>query len=195
MMIPARCLLLALALMLSACVANRPSEAPAPGSVLPPRNGSSDEGAVLPGGPITPGGSTGEPLPLPNTRPPLSPDLPKSIETSGSAAPVISLVKTARAALNSGRFDQAGSSLERALRIEPRNPWVWQALASLHVLTQQGEQAESEANKAISLAKRNPYLEVESWRLIAEARKQRGNIAGAAEAESRQEDLLRLIAP
>lgn len=178
---------------LSACVSPSGNDGSAPGIVLPAQGSS--EGEVQPGGPITPVLPGGEPTPLPNTQPPLSPNLPKSIEASGAAAPVISLVKTARAALKSGRPDQAGSSLERALRIEPRNPWVWQALASLHVLTQQGEQAESEAKKAISLGKRNPYLDVESWRLIAEARKQRRDFAGAAAAESRHESLQRLISP
>lgn len=187
-----RLILLAGVLALSACVSSSVNDGPATGIVLP---APSSEGQVQSGSPITPVLPGGEPRPLPGTQPPLSPDLPKSIETSGAAAPVISLVKTARAALKSGRTDQAGSSLERALRIEPRNPWVWQALASLHVLTQQGEQAESEAKKAISLGKRNPYLDVESWRLIAEARKQRGDFAGAAAAESRHESLQRLISP
>lgn len=164
-----------------------------PTGVVLPKPGAGN-GAMQPGGAITPSLPV-QPVPLPDTRPPLSPNLPKSIEASGAAAPVISLVKSARAALSQGRTDQAGASLERALRIEPRNAWTWQALAALHVVTQQNEQAESEAKKSISLGKRNPYIEVESWRLIAEARRQRGDAAGAAEAEDRREDLQRLIAP
>ena len=170
-----------LLLTLAACATTAPV-GPAPGVVLP-----------LPSQPTNPPALP--PLPPPETRPPLSPSLPKSIETSGAAAPVISLVKAARASLNAGRTDQAGASLERALRIEPRNAWVWQGLASVHLVTQQAEQAESEAKKALSLGKRNPYLDVESWRLIAVARKLRGNAVGAAEAQARHDALQGLIAP
>ncbi len=184
-----------LPLLLVACVAVPPANQPAPGVVLPAPETPVTGGEMQPGGAIVPGLPTGEPVPLPDTRPPLNPNLPKSIEASGAAAPVISLVKAARAALKAGRTDQAGASLERALRIEPRNAWVWQALSQLHVLTQQGEQAESEAKKSISLGKRNPYLDVENWRLIAEARKLRGDKAGAGDAENKREDLQRLIDP
>lgn len=180
--------------VVAACAVSPPQGAPATGVVLP-STGVPDGGGVSPGGAILPGQPTGEPTPLPDTRPPLNPNLPKSIETSGAAAPVISLVKTARASLKAGRPDEAGASLERALRIEPRNPWVWQALSALHIVTQQGEQAESEAKKSISLGRRNPYLEIENWRLIGEARKLRGDKAGAEDAEQKREDLQRLLAP
>ena len=109
--------------------------------------------------------------------------------------PCSTRVKAARASLKAGRTDEAGGSLERALRIEPRNPWVWQGLAALHVVTQQADQAESEAKKSNSLGKRNPYLEVENWRLIAEARRLKGDNAGAVEARERHEDLKALLGP
>lgn len=187
---------LGLSLMLTACVTTSPPPVAVPGVgvVLPPVAAETG-GGIQPGGAIVPGTPTGEPSPLPDTRPPLNPNLPKSIETSGAAAPVISLVKAARASLKQGRTDQAGASLERALRIEPRNAWVWQALAALHIVTQQAEQAESEAKKSTSLGKRNPYLDTENWRLIAEARKLRGDAAGANAALDKREELLRLIAP
>ncbi|MDO9454222.1 MAG: tetratricopeptide repeat protein [Stagnimonas sp.] len=191
---PVRIASLLLVSALAACAALPPQNAPGTGVVLP-TVGVPDGGGVSPGGAILPGQPTGEPTPLPDTRPPLNPNLPKSIETSGAAAPVISLVKAARASLKAGRPDEAGASLERALRIEPRNAWVWQALSALHIVTQQGEQAESEAKKSISLGRRNPYLEIENWRLVSEARKLRGDKAGAEEAERKREDLQRLIAP
>ncbi len=183
---------LLLALAMAGCVSRAPVGPPVTGVVLPAPGAAGD---ITPGGPIVPGSRSGEPVPVPDTRPPLNPNLPKNVETSGAAAPVISLVKAARTSLRSGRTDEAGASLERAMRIEPRNPWIWQALAGLHIVTQQGEQAESEARKSTSLGKRNPYLEVENWRLIAEARKLRGDRAGAEDAELKHQDLQRLIAP
>ena len=183
----------AVVLALAACVARPPNEAGPVGVIVPAPSGSG--GGVQSGGPIAPTLPIEQPTPLPNTRPPLSPDLPRSIEDSRAAAAVISLVKSARAALDEGRTDKAGASLERAMRIEPRNPWVWQALAGLHLVTQQAEQAEAEAKKSTSLSRRNPYIEVENWRLIAEARKLRGDAVGAAEASDRREELLRLVGP
>lgn len=189
----------------SACVTDTslPSRSPevgvvVPGSSLPSASDSGAQGDIQPGGAIPSSVPTGEPLPVPpleTTRPPLNPNLPKSVEGSGAAAPVISLVKAARASLKKGRTDEAGASLERALRIEPRNAWVYQALSQLHIVTQQAEQAESEARKSNSLGKRNPYLEVENWRLIAEARKLRGDVAGTADAQARRSQLQQLIAP
>jgi len=188
---------LLLVLTVVACASQPPAGQSTVGAVLPKpvTLPSGTDGDITPGGPILPGGQTGQPQPLPDTRPPLNPNLPKSIEGSGAAAPVISLVKAARASLKAGRTDEAGASLERALRIEPRNPWIWQALSSLHVVTQKGEQAESEARKSNSLGRRNPYLEVENWRLIAEARKLRGDQAGAEAALDKHQDLQRFIAP
>jgi len=185
---------LAVSVLISACATNAP-QSPATGVVLPPPAAPATPGVVQPGAPIAPGAGPVEPVPLPDTRPPLNPNLPKNIEGSGAAAPVISLVKSARTALKNGRTDQAGASLERALRIEPRNAWVWQGLSQLHIVTQQGEQAESEARKSISLGRRNPYLDVENWRLIAEARRLRGDKAGAEDAERKREELQRLITP
>ncbi|HEY8887753.1 MAG TPA: hypothetical protein VIM35_04635, partial [Gallionella sp.] len=49
--------------------------------------------------------------------------VPKSA-MSGNLA-VIALLARAQTDNESGRREAAGSSLERALRIEPRNPWLW----------------------------------------------------------------------
>jgi hypothetical protein len=154
---------------------------------------------TTPGGSPVPGGATGqpvspgEPVPVPEVKPPLLPSYPRNIEASGAAAPVLSLVRQAREARKAGKLEPAAAALERALRIEPRNPWVWQALAGLHLQLGQAEQAESEAQKSNSLARRNPYIEVENWRLLAAARSQRGNANGAAQAEARHEELQRLL--
>jgi hypothetical protein len=43
-------------------------------------------------------------------------------------AAIASLMETARADTAAGRLANAAASLERALRIEPRNPRLWQRL-------------------------------------------------------------------
>lgn len=183
---------LSLLLLLTACAGLSP-QAPGTPAGTPTAGGSTPGGAPTPGDPTGGPVNPGEPQPVPEVKPPLLPSYPRNIESSGAAAPVLSLVRSARESRKAGKPEAAASSLERALRIEPRNPWVWQALAGLHLQQGQAEQAESEAQKANSLARRNPWIEVENWRVIAAARSLRGNAAGAAQAEARHEELKRLL--
>jgi hypothetical protein len=185
-----------LLVLLSGCVSNPPASYPSGG--LPPVTAPAPAPpattpGVIPGQPVPALPPAGAPQPIPDVHPPLNSNLPRSIESSGSAAPVVSLVKAARGQVRASQLDAAGASLDRALRIEPRNPWVWQAQAQLHLAAQQAEQAESEARKSNSLGKRNPYLEAENWRIIAAARAQRGDANGAAEARARQDEAQQLI--
>lgn len=114
--------------------------------------------------------------------------LPQTAESASGPA-VVSLLKQARSERAAQRPDQAQAALERAVRIEPRNPFIWQALAALHVEQQRSELAESTAQKSNSLARGNPYVEWENWRLIAEARTLRGDTVGAEAAQDRADTL------
>src|SRR5258705_11004646 len=114
-----------------------------------------------PGPPPAPGPVTGPaPLPLPAT--------PENAAIAG-------LFELARADAASGRLSNAAASLERALRIEPRNPRLWQALARVRL--QQGEyaQAEGAAARSSSWAGSDAPLRAENWRLIAQSRQARGD--------------------
>ena len=99
----------------------------------------------------------------------------------GSAA-VASLVNGARTDAAAGRLVQAASSLERALRIEPRNPHLWQELARVRLMQGDYAQAESVAARSNSWAGADSRLRAENWRLIAQAREARGDAAGARAA-------------
>jgi tetratricopeptide (TPR) repeat protein len=115
-------------------------------------------------------GPAPEPIPVP---------VP-AIPTENAA--IAGLVELARADAASGRLSNAAASLERALRIEPRNPRLWQALARVRL--QQGEyaQAEGAAARSSSWAGSDGALRTENWRLIAQAREARGDAAGARAA-------------
>ncbi len=108
---------------------------------------------------------------------------------SYSGPAVLSLLKQSKTALSKGRNDQASAALERALRIEPKNPFVWQALAAVHLNGKRAQQAEATAEKSISLAQGNPHVAAGSWRLISQARTMLGNKAGAAEALQKANEL------
>ena len=106
---------------------------------------------------------------------------PAPAAPTGSAA-VASLVTSARADAAAGRLVQAAASLERALRIEPRNPHLWQELARVRLKQGDYAQAESVAARSNSWAGGDARLRAENWRLIAQAREARGDAAGARAA-------------
>ena len=102
---------------------------------------------------------------------------------------VASLVDDARAEVSAGRLARAAASLERALRIDPRNPHLWQELARVRLKQGDYAQAESVAARSNSWARGDEQLRAENWRLIARSREARGDVAGARaalEAASRQ---------
>ena len=97
-------------------------------------------------------------------------------------AAVLVLLDKAHTQSSSGQLDDAGSSLERALRIEPRNPMLWQELARVRLGQGHYRQAENLAAKSNSLAGEDRTLRAENWRLIGHARTKRGDLKGAQAA-------------
>jgi cytochrome c-type biogenesis protein CcmH/NrfG len=95
---------------------------------------------------------------------------------------VLALVDSARNDNANGKPDAAVATLERALRIEPRNPVLWQELARLHLQQGQYQQAEGLATRSNGWAGNDKTLRAENWRLIGEARLKRGDHSGAQAA-------------
>lgn len=85
------------------------------------------------------------------------------------------------------RPGEAAASLERALRIEPRNPRLWQELARVRLSEGDFAQAESLAARANTWSGKDNRLRAENWRIIAEARSRRGDQTGAKAAVARAE--------
>jgi tetratricopeptide (TPR) repeat protein len=121
--------------------------------------------------------ATQEPAPV-STPPPVVPAAPPHKESVAIAG----LMDSARTDVASGRLANAAASLERGLRIEPRNPRLWHELARVRLKQQQYAQAESVAARSNSWAADDPALRAENWRLIAETRDARGDKEGAREA-------------
>lgn len=111
---------------------------------------------------------------------------PTSLDAISGPA-VVSLVEQANGAARQGRYETATAVLERALRIEPRNAFVWARLGEIHLQAGDAQQAAATADRANSLARGNPYLEVRNWRTIAEARRAQGDRAGAQAAQQKAE--------
>jgi len=120
--------------------------------------------------------STPAPSPAPAPEPVAKPAAP-----SGNVA-VAGLMQSARSDVAAGRLTNAAATLERALRIEPRNPRLWQELARVRLKQGEYVQAESVAARSNSWAGSDNTLRAENWRLIAEAREARGDADGARKA-------------
>ncbi|TMI20759.1 MAG: tetratricopeptide repeat protein [Betaproteobacteria bacterium] len=147
--------------------------------------------AVLAGCAAAPG-----PAPMPAPEPDLPPvQIPEAVPAPApvpgpAPAPaartenvaIAGLMDTARADAAAGRLANAAATLERALRIEPRNPRLWHELARVRLKQGQYAQAESVAARSNSWAGSDNALRAENWRLIAEARTARGDAEGARTA-------------
>ena len=107
--------------------------------------------------------------------------LPGSVEADATAAPaeaerfsgnpaVIALLDDTDLKLSRGNPEAAAASVERALRLEPKNPWLWHRLAVLKLEQGQWRQAVALAQKSNSLSARRPKLRRANADLIKRAR-------------------------
>lgn len=101
------------------------------------------------------------------------------------SGPVLALLTSARQQESSGDLNSASASLERALRIAPREPQVLYRLAQVRLDQGDAAQAEQLARRGLSYASGRPSLQAGLWGLVAEARERQGDAAGAAEARRR----------
>jgi len=104
---------------------------------------------------------------------------------------VLGLLEQARTDAADNKLQSAVGTVERALRIEPRNPWLWQELARLHLAQGDAAQAESLATRSNTWAGNDRALRAANWRLIGAARAARGDVPGEQAAAARAAELER----
>ncbi len=83
---------------------------------------------------------------------------------------VLSLLQDAKEAFVAGDSEKAASLLERALRIEPRDPVLWHNLAGVRLQQADWRRAANLANKSNTLASNNKnytWLRVRNWVVIS----------------------------
>lgn len=128
------------------------------------------------------------PPPLPPAKP--SMPVPSSEPARASDSPaVVALLDRAEQQHQGRDLEATAVSLERALRIEPRNPLLWQRMATVRLEQGQWEQAMQMAARSNSYAGRYGGLRARNWRIIAEARRAQGDVQGAADAELKASQL------
>lgn len=98
---------------------------------------------------------------------------------------VVALLSQADKNYKAGKYGLAVATIERALRIEPRNATLVYKLASVRLRQSKPRLAEDLAKKASLLAGNNSMIKQRSWLLIAEARRLQGNLLGAKEAKQK----------
>ncbi|MCA1852611.1 MAG: tetratricopeptide repeat protein [Beggiatoa sp.] len=81
--------------------------------------------------------------------------------------------------------------LERAIRIEPRNPWLWHRLAVLRLQEGQHALAIELAKRSNVLARGNRRLLAGNWLVIGKARAALRDVEGAARARAQARAYLR----
>mgnify|MGYP000532929253 CR=1 FL=1 len=100
-----------------------------------------------------------------------------------SSPAVLALVSEADRSSRAGDLESAVVTIERALRIDSRNPELTYKLAMLRLKQSKPRLAEDLAKKAAMLAANDNALKKRSWLLISEARRQQKNYYGAKEAK------------
>jgi hypothetical protein len=153
--------LVALAAALAGCIApvyepppQRPVARPAP----PPAQPAPEPGVALPAPEPEPAPEPQVPEPIPSPAPPAS---------SGATA---ALLQQSRQQSAAGNYPLATSSLERALRINPRDAELWLELGRVKLRQDDRAQAESMGRRALSLAGSDPVRRAQCEELIAAAR-------------------------
>jgi tetratricopeptide (TPR) repeat protein len=144
-----------------------------------------------PAKPAAPTEATGQAEPQetapPETPPPAKAGKPPKKPAAAPAAShaVTALLEEAEASTASGSLDEAAAALERAIRIQPRNPTLWHKLAEVRLKQHQPGLAEDLAKKSNLLCQDNKALARQNWALIAEARRKKDDAEGAADADAK----------
>jgi|GEM_PF-278653 len=120
---------------------------------------------------------------------PVAPPQPPSfqpLENFAPLSPVVgALVVAANKSSSQGNIDSATTTIERAIRIEPRNATLFYKLALLRLKQSKPGMAEDLAQKSLLLASGDNQLKKHCWLLIAKAREMQNKTQGAEEARGK----------
>lgn len=98
-----------------------------------------------------------------------------------------SLLASAHQAVQAGQFNRAEMTLERALRVEPRNARLWHEMALVKYGQGDYGQTVQFCLKANSLAGRDSALIRQNWQLMSRAYAKMGDIDKAEQAKMKAE--------
>ncbi len=116
---------------------------------------------------------------------PSPPTSPAAKSPSSSNPVVVSLLKSASQYEAKGDLGRSAASIERGLRIAPKDAHLWSRLAHIRLQQDRPKQAELLSKKSIRFAGGNSGLLADNWLIIAEARGRQGNLSGVVEAKEK----------
>ncbi|MCQ4348138.1 tetratricopeptide repeat protein [Pseudomonas stutzeri] len=134
--------------------------------------------------PLVTGGGVGVPAPV-DSAPPVGGASLTLAADERLDGPVLALLTSAQQMERGGNLSGASASLERAQRIAPREPQVLYRLAEVRLAQGNPAQAEQLARQGLTYAGGRPALQASLWEVVARAREQQGDAAGAAQARQR----------
>jgi tetratricopeptide (TPR) repeat protein len=158
------------------------------------------EPVIRPTGPASVHVPAPAPLPAPDSvpAPDSAPDLPatpdqditpprQSVPVAKEGKAAATLLAGARQNVRAGQFDQAEMTLERALRLEPRNARLWYEMARVKYGQKDYKQVVQFCIKSKSLAGKDYVLIKQNWLLMEKAYLQLGEPEKAKQARSKAE--------
>jgi predicted Zn-dependent protease len=102
------------------------------------------------------------------------PSAPPPLTVKPENVAIAGLMDSARSDAAAGKLGSAAATLERALRIEPRNPRLWHELAKVRLRQADYTQAESLAARSNTYAGSDGELRAANQKVISDARAARG---------------------
>jgi len=171
-----------------AAPAAEPKAAPKP-VAPPPKTGGQAVSAKPPATPPTPEPETrvasAAPASPPRAAPP-PPPAPVDKPLTPTLPPAADgLARQAEQQRQQGDYAGAAATLERSLRIAPREAYLWNRLARVRMEQGLAAQAGQLAHRSNDLAGGQSNIKRDNWRIIAESRRRAGDMAGASEADQR----------
>lgn len=106
----------------------------------------------------------------------------ESISAQSTSPVALAFLEDADKYTSAGDSDRAVASLERGLDIEPKNPWLWNRLASERLKQKMWAKAITLAKKSNAFASGHKQLQKDNWQIIAQARTALGDKEGARKA-------------
>jgi len=83
---------------------------------------------------------------------------------------IVRLLHRSKVKLKAAKFDEAANLIERAINISPKNPVLWQRLATVRLAQGDYFQAEQLATKSNVLAEADMDLRLRNWEIIGKAK-------------------------
>jgi outer membrane biosynthesis protein TonB len=109
-----------------------------------------------------------QPQPVPRPSVPEPAPLPAPERAPEPATPASALLSSVDEAMAAGDLERAAAISERALRISPRDPWLWFRLASIRYQQRQYSDAEGFARRALSFAGNDRALTAQINQLLSQ---------------------------